>query len=93
MKRNKIFLGVTASLLAVVGVVAAKQHKNPRTLFYTTLSTECAGTLNCHKVAPQNHYTAIPGVRLNATTANLISHPVCYTTVSQTGCFPAYLGE
>ena len=47
MKRNKIFLGTTASLLALAGVVAAKQQKHPTKVFFTTANVDC--TVTCTK--------------------------------------------
>jgi hypothetical protein len=47
MKRSKVFLGVTASLLAVVGFAATKSHFNPVTAaYYTALEGNSPCTLN-----------------------------------------------
>ena len=46
MKRSKIFLGITTGLLAVVGVVAAKERWNHNRLtgFYTSSGTNCTAS-------------------------------------------------
>jgi hypothetical protein len=90
MKRNKIFLGVTASLLAVAGIAAAKQQKHAKLLFYTTAG-DCASTNICTKSIDFS-YSVSGANRLR--TSPVVGKVVCYTTVGQPGtCFPAYTGS
>ena len=97
MKRNKIFLGVTASLLAVVGFAAAHQHKHTQNLFYTTANgnlREC-DHISCSKLSALGAYSTIgsSSIRLQTTanSAGRFNYKVCYTTTSGT-CIEAFRG-
>ena len=86
MKRNKIFLGATASLLALAGIVAAKQQKHPVRVLYTTANVDC--TVVCSKSAVVAVTTANEGQNR----ANVNGHLACYTIDSGEFCLPLYTG-
>lgn len=87
MKRNKIFLGTTASLLALAGVVAAKQQKHPVIVHFTTANFDC--TVTCAKSSVGSVTTLNVG-QGRAFVAG--GHIACYTVDSGEFCLPLYTG-
>ena len=93
MKRNKIFLGVTTTLLAVAGIAAANQHHKTKTLFYTTVGSTCSGGTLCTKISLFNLYTASTSAAPIVTTGGVGGRfQVCYTTTGGT-CIAAHVGD
>ena len=87
MKRSKIFLGATASLLALAGIVAAKQQKHTSIVRYTTANNDCKGN-TCTKIA-LGAVTTFPGIQRVFVAGG---HLGCYT-IGDGFCRPLYTGD
>ena len=86
MKRNKIFLGATASLLALAGIIAAKQQKLVVRVMYTTANVDC--TVVCSKTA----IAAVTTGHEGQAKAYVNGHLACYTIDAGEACLPLWSG-
>lgn len=83
MKRNKIFLGIAASLLILTCIVLAKQQKRVIRALYTTANFNCVkNTCTIAAIAAATEKMGQAGCFVGP-------YPYFYT---KEGCFPLYTG-